>query len=86
MVFVIIGIPVSQQHLIHGNTELMDEFCLEEYQSVILNNMNNLFPCIFSIRSGSQLKLVIAMRGGPIHAHRSMYIDACTQYVTCIFH
>lgn len=26
------GIPVSQQHLIYGTTELMDDLCLEEYQ------------------------------------------------------
>ena len=38
----------------HGNTELHDEFCLDEY----------------SIVSGAQLKLLVAMRGGPIHAHR----------------
>ena len=44
-----------QQQLVHGNTELHDEFCLEEY----------------SIGSGAQLKLLLAMRGGPIHAHRS---------------
>ena len=43
-----------QQQLVHGNTELHDEFCLEEY----------------SIGSGAQLKLLLAMRGGPIHAHR----------------
>ena len=48
------GIPVYQQHLVHGNTELHDEFCLDEY----------------SIGSGAQLKLLLAMRGGPIHAHR----------------
>lgn len=51
------GIPVYQQQLVHGNIELHDEFCLEEY----------------SIGSGAQLKLLLAMRGGPIHAHRSEY-------------
>ena len=34
--------------------ELQDELCLEEY----------------SIPSGAQLKLLVAMRGGPIHAQR----------------
>ena len=29
---------------------------------------------VHSVRSGSQLKLVIAMRGGPIHAHRSIFV------------
>ncbi|XP_019853109.1 PREDICTED: AN1-type zinc finger protein 4-like [Amphimedon queenslandica] len=53
------GIPVSQQHLIYGSTELMDDLCLEECH----------------VRSGSQLKLVIAMRGGPIHAHRIQLED-----------
>ncbi|CAI8058026.1 AN1-type zinc finger protein 4, partial [Geodia barretti] len=53
------GIPVYQQQLVHGNTELHDEFCLEEY----------------SIGSGAQLKLLVAMRGGPIHAHRVQLED-----------
>jgi AN1-type zinc finger and ubiquitin domain-containing protein 1 len=53
------GIPVYQQQLVHGNTELHDEFCLEEY----------------SIGSGAQLKLLLAMRGGPIHAHRVQLED-----------
>ena len=48
------GIPVYQQQLVWGGLELQDEFCLEEY----------------SIPSGAQLKLLIAMRGGPIHAQR----------------
>ena len=50
----IIGIPVYQQQLVWGGMELQDEFCLEEY----------------SIPSGAQLKLLVAMRGGPIHAQR----------------
>jgi AN1-type zinc finger and ubiquitin domain-containing protein 1 len=48
------GIPISQQHLVFGSTELMDDYCLEEY----------------GIQSGSQLKLIIGMRGGPIHSQR----------------
>ena len=48
------GIPVYQQQLVHDSTELQDELCLEEY----------------GIGSGAQLKLLLAMRGGPIHAHR----------------
>ena len=52
--FFLTGIPVYQQQLVHGDTELHDEFCLEEY----------------CIGSGAQLKLLLAMRGGPIHAHR----------------
>ena len=45
-----------QQQLVWGGTELQDEFCLEEY----------------SIPSGAQLKLLVAMRGGPIHAQRGI--------------
>ena len=48
------GIPVYQQQLVWAGLELQDEFCLEEY----------------SIPSGAQLKLLVAMRGGPIHAQR----------------
>lgn len=48
------GIPVYQQQLVYGSNELQDEFCLAEY----------------AIPSGAQLKLLIAMRGGPIHAQR----------------
>ena len=48
------GIPVYQQQLVYGDTELQDENCLAEH----------------SIPSGAQLKLLIAMRGGPIHAQR----------------
>lgn len=48
------GIPVYQQQLVWGGIELQDEYCLEEY----------------SIPSGAQLKLLVAMRGGPIHAQR----------------
>jgi hypothetical protein len=50
-----LGIPVYQQQLVYGDTELQDENCLAEH----------------GIPSGAQLKLLIAMRGGPIHAQRS---------------
>ncbi len=43
-----------QQQLVYGNNELQDDYCLAEY----------------AIPSGAQLKLLIAMRGGPIHAQR----------------
>ncbi|XP_032838044.1 AN1-type zinc finger protein 4 isoform X2 [Tyto alba] len=48
------GIPVSQQHLIWNNTELKDEYCLNDY----------------NISEGCTLKLVLAMRGGPINTRR----------------
>ncbi|XP_063817566.1 AN1-type zinc finger protein 4 [Pseudophryne corroboree] len=48
------GIPISQQHLIWNNVELEDEFCLNDY----------------NISEGCTLKLVLAMRGGPINTRR----------------
>ncbi|XP_028325360.1 AN1-type zinc finger protein 4 [Gouania willdenowi] len=48
------GIPVAQQHLIWNNIELDDEHCLHDY----------------GIAEGSTLKLVLAMRGGPINTRR----------------
>lgn len=48
------GIPVAQQHLIWNNLELDDEHCLHDY----------------GIAEGCTLKLVLAMRGGPINTRR----------------
>ncbi|NXE53694.1 ZFAN4 protein, partial [Casuarius casuarius] len=48
------GIPVCQQHLIWNNTELKDGYCLNDY----------------NISEGCTLKLVLAMRGGPINTRR----------------
>ncbi|XP_041921147.1 AN1-type zinc finger protein 4 [Alosa sapidissima] len=48
------GIPVAQQHLIWNNLELEDEYCLHDY----------------NIAEGCTLKLVLAMRGGPINTRR----------------
>ncbi|XP_040463277.1 AN1-type zinc finger protein 4 isoform X2 [Falco naumanni] len=48
------GIPVSQQHLIWNNTELKDDYCLNDY----------------NISEGCTLKLVLVMRGGPINTRR----------------
>ncbi|XP_006006967.1 AN1-type zinc finger protein 4 isoform X1 [Latimeria chalumnae] len=48
------GIPVAQQHLIWNNMELEDEYCLNDY----------------NISEGCTLKLVLAMRGGPINTRR----------------
>lgn len=63
-----IGIPVYQQQLVWGGMELQDEFCLEEY----------------SIPSGAQLKLLVAMRGGPIHAQRGNFSLVDTPFSTLI--
>lgn len=48
------GIPVAQQHLIWNNVELDDEHCLHDY----------------GILEGCTLKLVLAMRGGPINTRK----------------
>ena len=48
------GIPSSHQHLIWKTTELDDESCLNDY----------------NIESGTTLKLVLAMRGGPVNTKR----------------
>ncbi|KAM6066840.1 AN1-type zinc finger protein 4 isoform 1-T2 [Chlamydotis macqueenii] len=48
------GIPVSQQHLLWKNTELKDDYCLNDY----------------NISEGCTLKLVLAMRGGPLNTRR----------------
>ena len=63
-----------QQQLVYGGTELQDELCLEE--------------C--SIPPGAQLKLLIAMRGGPIHAQRGVcVVCACERervvYGVCVY-
>ncbi|XP_038148892.1 AN1-type zinc finger protein 4 [Cyprinodon tularosa] len=48
------GIPVAQQHLIWNNVELDDDHRLHDY----------------GIAEGCTLKLVLAMRGGPINTRR----------------
>lgn len=48
------GIPISQQHLIFRNCELKNDYCLNDY----------------AIQSGATLRLVLAMRGGPISTRR----------------
>uniref|UniRef100_A0A803JZD5 WASH complex subunit 2A n=1 Tax=Xenopus tropicalis TaxID=8364 RepID=A0A803JZD5_XENTR len=48
------GIPVAQQHLIWNNMELEDECSLSDY----------------NISEGCTLKMVLAMRGGPINTRR----------------
>ncbi|KAJ8361516.1 hypothetical protein SKAU_G00180410 [Synaphobranchus kaupii] len=54
------GIPVAQQHLIWNNVELEDECSLHDY----------------SIADGCTLKLVLAMRGGPINTRRVVVDDS----------
>uniref|UniRef100_M3YDP9 Zinc finger AN1-type containing 4 n=1 Tax=Mustela putorius furo TaxID=9669 RepID=M3YDP9_MUSPF len=50
------GIPICQQHLIWNNMELEDDYCLNDY----------------NISEGCTLKLVLAMRGGPINTRRAL--------------
>ncbi|KAJ8418245.1 hypothetical protein AAFF_G00139540 [Aldrovandia affinis] len=54
------GIPVAQQHLIWNNMELEDDCCLYDY----------------NIAEGCTLKLVLAMRGGPINTRRVAVDDS----------
>ena len=49
------GIPTVQQHLIYQTAELEDDYCLHDY----------------NVNDGATLKLVLAMRGGPINTRRS---------------
>ncbi|CAF3742076.1 unnamed protein product [Adineta steineri] len=48
------GIPVSHQHLVWKSNELEDESCLHDYK----------------IEAGTTIKLVLAMRGGPVNTKR----------------
>ncbi|XP_052428113.1 AN1-type zinc finger protein 4-like [Carassius gibelio] len=60
------GIPVSQQHLIWNGMELEDEYCLHDY----------------SITEGCTLKLVLAMRGGPVNTRRVTVTDDSVRDIT----
>ncbi|XP_008115936.1 AN1-type zinc finger protein 4 isoform X2 [Anolis carolinensis] len=53
------GIPVSQQHLIWNDEELEDDYGLNDYE----------------ISEGCTLKLILAMRGGPINTRRVPVAD-----------
>lgn len=57
--FFLPGIPIGQQHLIWQSIELEDDYCLHDY----------------SIHDGATLKLVLAMRGGPINTRRSKFLQ-----------
>ncbi|CAF0985164.1 unnamed protein product [Rotaria sp. Silwood1] len=48
------GIPIPHQHLIWKSNELDDESCLNDY----------------NIEAGTTIKLVLAMRGGPVNTKR----------------
>ncbi|XP_065882649.1 AN1-type zinc finger protein 4-like [Dysidea avara] len=54
------GIPVFQQQLVYKESELLDDFCLQEY----------------NIPAGARLQLLLSMRGGPIHASRMYLEDS----------
>lgn len=51
------GIPIAQQHLVWQEEELEDDFCLHDYD----------------IQDGATLRLVLAMRGGPINTRRGKF-------------
>lgn len=52
------GIPISHQHLVWKTTELEDNCCLNDY----------------NIPNGATIKMVLALRGGPINTRRSKLI------------
>ncbi|TRY58971.1 hypothetical protein DNTS_014683 [Danionella cerebrum] len=60
------GIPASQQHLIWNGLELEDEYGLHDY----------------SITEGCTLKLVLAMRGGPVNTRRVSVADDSVRNIT----
>jgi hypothetical protein len=49
------GIPISHQHLVWQSSELEDECSLNDY----------------NIQNGATIKMVLALRGGPINTRRS---------------
>lgn len=51
------GIPISHQHLIWQSSELDDKCSLHDY----------------NIPNGATIRMVIAIRGGPINTRRSKY-------------
>lgn len=53
---IFVGISISQQHLVWRSTELNDEKTIEDYE----------------IQDGAKLRLIPAMRGGPINIRRGM--------------
>ncbi|XP_076830773.1 AN1-type zinc finger protein 4 [Brachyhypopomus gauderio] len=62
------GIPIGHQHLIWNSLELEDEYCLHDY----------------SIAEGCTLKLVLAMRGGPINTKRVTVDDSVKDTSDCL--
>ncbi|CAM2696433.1 unnamed protein product [Rotaria socialis] len=63
------GIPVSHQHLVWKSNELEDESCLHDYK----------------IEAGTTIKLVLAMRGGPVNTKRvpieDSFIREMSEYI-----
>ncbi|XP_005411863.1 PREDICTED: AN1-type zinc finger protein 4 isoform X2 [Chinchilla lanigera] len=62
------GIPICQQHLIWNNVELEDDYCLNDY----------------NISEGCTLKLVLAMRGGPINTRKVPTEDPLREMAECM--
>jgi AN1-type zinc finger and ubiquitin domain-containing protein 1 len=50
------GVPISHQHLVWQSIELEDNCCLNDY----------------NIPNGATIRMVLALRGGPINTRRSM--------------
>ena len=60
------GIPASHQHLVWQSNELEDESCLQDYK----------------IEPGTTIKLVLAMRGGPVNMKRVQIEDSLMREVS----
>lgn len=64
-----------QQQLVYKDSELLDDFCLQEYKYALKKSSVvecSTFVCkMSSIPHGARLQLLLTMRGGPIHASRS---------------
>jgi AN1-type zinc finger and ubiquitin domain-containing protein 1 len=60
------GIPISHQHLVWQSSELDDKFCLNDYH----------------IPNGATIRMVLALRGGPINTRRITTEDSLLRDVS----
>ena len=56
----LLGLPISQMILVHNHRELGDDYTLFEY----------------GIITGSRIQLLVAMKGGPVHAKRVTLLNS----------
>ncbi len=60
------GIPISHQHLVWQSSELDDKYCLNDYH----------------IPNGATIRMVLALRGGPINTRRITTEDSLLRDVS----